>query len=87
METELESVQRQSVDGIYLFQSISSVAYNGMSQILHMYTNLVLASRFQNQFYKREAVGTFYSTIMSNRLFSAIVRRTGIYVKFAVGKP
>ena len=86
-KTELESVQRQSVDGIYLFQSISSVAYNGMSQILHMYTNLVLASRFQNQFYKREAVGTFYSTIMSNRLFSAIVRRTGIYVKFAVGKP
>ena len=47
--------------------AILLVAQNGMSDILHVHTNLVLAARLQFQFHERETVGGLERMIMRDR--------------------
>ena len=86
-EAQLEGVQRQSSDRIYLFQSVASVANDGMSQVLHVHADLVFASRLQHQFHEREAVGAFDGAVVGDCFLAAIVRGAGVYVQLAVGEP
>ena len=76
IETEFESMQGQASDRIYVFQSIASVADNGMPQILHVYTYLVFSSRFQVQFNERVSIGSFDGTVMRNGFLSPVICRT-----------
>ena len=87
IETEFESMQGQASDRIYVFQSIASVADNGMPQILHVYTYLVFSSRFQVQFNERVSIGSFDGTLMRNGLLSPVICRAGVYIQLTVCQP
>ena len=81
IETEFESMQGQASDRIYVFQSIASVADNGMPQILHVYTYLVFSSRFQVQFNERVSIGSFDGTVMRNGFLSSYATYSTIFHK------
>ena len=87
IETEFESMQGQASDRIYVFQSIASVADNGMPQILHVYTYLVFSSRFQVQFNERVSIGSFDGTVMRNGFLSPVICRAGVYIQLTVCQP
>ena len=80
VEAELEGVERQASDGVDFFQTVPSVTDDGVSQVLHVDTDLILAAGFQIQFDKGIAVGTLDGAIVGNGLLSAVVGGAGINV-------
>ena len=69
------------------FTAITFIPYDRVSQLLHVYTNLILTTCFQLQFYQRIAISAFYGTVVSNRIFSTIINWRRTYIQLTVGKP
>lgn len=50
IEAELECMERQTADGVEVFDAITSVTNDGVSQVLHVDAYLVLSPCFKMQF-------------------------------------
>lgn len=87
IETEFESMQGQASDRIYVFQSIASVTDDGMPQILHVYTYLILASGLQIQLNEGISIGALDGTVVCNGLLPSIICRAGVYIQLTVRQP
>ena len=86
VEAEFESVKRQPSERVGL-TAVACVAHNRMSEGLHVYANLVLATRFQLQFHERVAIGPFDGAVVRDGEFSPVVHRRGTDIQLAVGEP
>ena len=87
VEAELEGVQRQTAEGIEVLEAIASVADDGMAEVLHVDTDLVLAAGFEVELHERIAVGTLDGAVVGDGFLAAVVRGAGVDVEGAVGEP
>ena len=72
IEVEAEGVEGEAADGVVAI-AVFDVAADGVTEILHVYADLVFATRFQFQFDQRVVVvGTKYSEVCNGK-FAAIV--------------
>ena len=76
VEAELECVQGHASQWVG-FASVTGVAQYWVTQVRHMYTNLVLASGLQLQFHQRIAIGALDGLVVCQGVLAcAIVYRT-----------
>ena len=55
IEVEAEGVESEAADGVVAV-AVFDVAADGVAEVLHVYTDLVLATGFEFEFYQRVAV-------------------------------
>lgn len=73
VKAELEGVERQSVQGVHLLQTIAAIAHHGVTEVLHVYTNLVLAACLEHQFYERVTVASLDGAVVGHRLLTTVI--------------
>ena len=64
------AVFSRSLPPEYLIAPIAGVVEKGMPYMLHVYTNLVRASRFKNAFHHRDISQFFYYAVIGSRMLS-----------------
>src|SRR5436190_6981161 len=56
----------------YFIAAIEIIVEQWMSDVFHVYTNLVSTACFQNTFYQCNVTKSFHNRVMSNRFFAMI---------------
>ena len=77
-EIQTECMKPQTSDGVVVFEAVFQIAYNGMAQVLHVDTYLVLPACLQTQFYQRILLGSTYCVEMCDGIFASVVERTAV---------
>ena len=86
-ELDAESMEADSPDRVNV-GTILQIAHHGVLEVLHVDTNLILASRLQFQFHQRIIGTALEGAIMGDGIFAAVIVVGGISDKhLVVGQP